>query len=212
MIVSESEARAWVGALAGVDAEAMAKLDELVVMLAAENERQNLVAAATLPHVWVRHIADSAQLLTHVPRETSRWLDLGTGAGFPGLVIAALWPACRVVLVEVRNRRAEWLARAASLLDLDNVTVAACSVEKVNSFVADVISARAFAPLDRLLALSMRFSTSDTRWVLPKGRSAPQELATLAGWQHSFHVEQSLTDPEGGIIVGRLQGRKETAS
>ncbi|MBW8783474.1 MAG: class I SAM-dependent methyltransferase, partial [Novosphingobium sp.] len=70
-----------------------------------------------------------------------------------------------------------------------------------------VISARAFAPLDRLVALSARFSTSDTIWLLPKGRSAKQELEQLRGWRHMFHVEQSLTEPEAGVIVGKLLGR-----
>ena len=71
-----------------------------------------------------------------------------------------------------------------------------------------VISARAFAPLDRLLKLSARFSTGDTLWLLPKGRSARQELQSLHGWDHLFHVEQSLTDSEAGIITGRLIGKK----
>jgi 16S rRNA (guanine527-N7)-methyltransferase len=70
-----------------------------------------------------------------------------------------------------------------------------------------VISARAFAPLPRLLELSARFSTSDTTWLLPKGRSAAQELFALEGWQHMFHVEQSLSDSEAGIIVGQLAGQ-----
>ena len=71
-----------------------------------------------------------------------------------------------------------------------------------------VISARAFAPLGRLLDLSARFSTNDTLWLLPKGRSAHQELQELQGWQHMFHVKQSLTDPEAGIVTGTLQARK----
>ena len=116
----EAEARAWLAALPEWDAAAAERLDLLVRLLAEENQVQNLVSAASLDEVWRRHIADSAQLLTHVPRETgSPWLDLGTGAGFPGLVIAALRPEVEVLLVESRARRIDWLERARIALGLD---------------------------------------------------------------------------------------------
>jgi 16S rRNA (guanine527-N7)-methyltransferase len=207
MIADEEQARAWLRSLPECDAPAMERLELLVTLLEEENARQNLVSAASLDTVWQRHIADSAQLLPHVPRETSSWLDLGTGAGFPGLVIACLRPDCDVRLVESRKRRIEWLQRAISELGLDRVTVDGRRLEDVPSRDVAAISARAFAPLDRLLALSARFSTSDTIWLLPKGRSARQELDMLRGWTHMFHVEQSLTDEQAGVIVGTLQGR-----
>lgn len=159
--------------------------------------------------MWLRHIVDSAQLLPYVSRETSTpWLDLGTGAGFPGLVIAALRPECEVVMVESRNRRIEWLDRARMAMGLDNARIAGQRLELVETFPVSVISARAFAPLEKLLTISARFSTSDTVWLLPKGRSAKQELEDLRKWRHMFHVEQSLTDPQAGIIVGKLADRK----
>lgn len=217
MIADEEEACAWLRTLPDCDDTAMARLKRLVELLAAENQRQNLVSAASLGEVWRRHIADSAQLLPHVPRGTSPWMDLGTGAGFPGLVVAALRPDCEVLLVESRRRRIEWLEHAASQLGLTRVTVQGSRLEDVPSRNVAAISARAFAPLDRLLDLSARFSTGDTVWLLPKGRSAQQELAMLTGWNHMFHVEQSLTDPDAGVIVGTLAGsirpaRKEKAS
>lgn len=202
---TEAEARAWLAALPEWDAAAADRLDALVRLLAEENTRQNLVSAASLAEIWRRHIADSAQLLTYVPRETcSPWLDLGTGAGFPGLVIAALRPECEVLMVESRARRIEWLDRARIALGLNRAQVIGARLELVSSQPVRVISARAFAPLPRLLELSARFSTADTIWLLPKGRSAPQELQDLSGWQHRFHVEQSLTDAEAGMIVGTL--------
>lgn len=204
MIETEAAAKEWLRQLPECDDAAFARLERLVNLLRAENERQNLVSKASLEDVWVRHIVDSAQLLPHVPRETSPWLDLGTGAGFPGLVIAALRPETRVVLVESRARRIEWLRRAKDELGLSRCEVAGARLEQVETIQAAVISARAFAPLDRLLALSARFSTAETRWLLPKGRSAKQELADLRKWRHVFHVEQSLTDPQAGIIVGTL--------
>jgi 16S rRNA (guanine527-N7)-methyltransferase len=209
MIASEQQARDWLAQLPEWDATAAERIERLIALLAEENARQNLVAAASLPVVWQRHIVDSAQLLPHVPRETSTpWLDLGTGAGFPGLVVAALRPDCEVVMVESRARRIEWLERARLALGLDQAKVVGARLEQVETRPFRVISARAFAPLVRLLDLSARFSTKDTLYLLPKGRSTQQELSELKGWNHLFHVEQSLTDPEAGVIVGQLLGKK----
>jgi 16S rRNA (guanine527-N7)-methyltransferase len=209
MIASELAAKDWLRAFPECDDVAFARLEQLVTSLAAENERQNLVSATSLASVWQRHIADSAQLLSHVPRETcSPWLDLGTGAGFPGLVIAALRPEARVVMVESRPLRAAWLEQMRIALGLNHAEVVPQRLELVESSPFRAISARAFAPLERLLRLSARFSTADTLWLLPKGRSSQQELHVLQGWDHMFHVEQSLTDSEAGIVVGTLRGRK----
>jgi 16S rRNA (guanine527-N7)-methyltransferase len=209
MIATEQQARDWLAQLPERDATAAERIERLIALLAEENARQNLVAAASLPVVWQRHIVDSAQLLPHVPRETSTpWLDLGTGAGFPGLVVAALRPDCEVVMVESRARRIEWLERARLALGLDHAKVVGARLEQVETRPFRVISARAFAPLVRLLDLSARFSTKDTLYLLPKGRSAQQELSELKGWNHLFHVEQSLTDPEAGVIIGQLLGKK----
>jgi 16S rRNA (guanine527-N7)-methyltransferase len=201
MIRTEDEARAFCAAR--VDEEAMERLSLLQAALAAENERQNLVSAASLGSVWQRHFADSVQLLDLVPRGTAPWLDLGTGAGFPGLVIAIALPRAEVVLVESRKRRIDWLNECVGKLGLPHCRVVGGRLESAESFPAAVISARAFAPLGKLLQLSARFSTPDTAWVLPKGRSAAQELARQPrSIREMFHVEQSQTDPSGGIVVG----------
>ncbi|MEZ5734439.1 MAG: 16S rRNA (guanine(527)-N(7))-methyltransferase RsmG [Novosphingobium sp.] len=212
MIDSEEGARDWLRALPECDDAAMGRLERFVTLLAEENERQNLVSTASLGEVWRRHIVDSAQLLVHVPRGTSPWLDLGTGAGLPGLVIAALRPECEVLMVESRAKRIEWLDRTRIALGLDRARVLGSRLEQVETCKVGVISARAFAPLERLLTLSARFSTSDTLWVLPKGRSAQQELENLRGWRHTFHVKQSVTEPQAGIIVGKFAGRKGKTS
>ena len=211
ILQDEDQARAWLRELPEWDDAAAGRLALLATLLAEENQHQNLVSAASLDAVWLRHIADSAQLLRHVPRGTdSPWLDLGTGAGFPGLVIAALRPECEVVMVESRARRVAWLERARIAMGLERASIAGVRVEQLEERKFSAISARAFAPLPKLLDLSARFSTSDTIWLLPKGRSARQELAELSGWRHMFHVEQSLSDPEAGVIVGQLAGRKGT--
>lgn len=208
MMKTEEEAKAWLQTLPEYDTAAQQRCEILVDLLCEENSRQNLVSAASLDSVWLRHIVDSAQLLQDVPRETSVWLDLGTGAGFPGLVIAALRPDMQVFMVESRNRRIEWLNRAAQAMGLSQAQVLGQRLELVETCKVDVISARAFAPLDKLLDLSTRFSTPNTLWLLPKGRSATHELETLVGWDHLFHVEPSLTDAEAGIIKGRVVGQR----
>jgi 16S rRNA (guanine527-N7)-methyltransferase len=212
MIESEAAARNWLRTLPECDEVAEARLERLVELLAVENSRQNLVSATSLDEVWRRHIADSAQLLQHVPRETSPWLDLGTGAGFPGLVVSILRPDIEMIMVEERPRRCEWLSAAVTALDLPHACVSSTRLERVDSFPAAVISARAFAPLPRLLSLSARFSTDATIWLLPKGRSAVDELDAIGTWRHAFHVEPSLTDSQAGIITGRLLGTMPDAS
>jgi 16S rRNA (guanine527-N7)-methyltransferase len=207
MLSSETEAQQW---LADRHGDAIGRLDCLVAALREENERQNLVSRPSFASVWLRHIVDSAQLL-HVSRETvpeGPWLDLGSGAGFPGLVIAALQPERSVTLVDSRRLRTEWLSRVATAMGLANVEVALSRVEDLTDRTWSVISARAFAPLDRLVEVAARFSTPETLWLLPKGVKAQHELEALgAEWIRAFHVEQSLTDPSAGIIVGQLHGR-----
>lgn len=205
ILTSEPQARDWFGEALGSGAATLAKLDCLVALLTAENARQNLVSAASLEHLWVRHLADSAQLLL-VSRETSRgpWLDLGSGAGFPGLVIAVVRPALEVILVESRSRRIDWLKRAKAELGLANVKIAGSKLEALPPLQAGTISARAFSPLPQLIAISARFSTPETLWLLPKGRNGRQELLQMSKHiQRMFHVEHSLTDPESVILVGR---------
>lgn len=208
MIGDEASARAYVGQWA--DAAALERLECLLARLTEENTRQNLVAATTLPVAWQRHVADSAQLLAHVPRETlaampGPWLDLGSGAGFPGLVLASLRPSDHVILVESRRKRIEWLERMVAELGLGLCRVEGRRLEQVETVPAGIITARAFAPLASLLDLSARFSTERTWYLLPKGRSASQELADMPKRiRQTFHVEHSLTDPDAGILVGRL--------
>jgi 16S rRNA (guanine527-N7)-methyltransferase len=183
--------------------ETLERLEAFVVHLREENGRQNLVSAATLKEVWSRHILDSAQLLRFAPDE-GNWLDLGTGAGFPGLVVAALRDS-PVTLVESRRLRVEFLRRSVELLEVaDRVELLCARLETLPPRPFSVISARAFAPLDRLLRLAHPFSTPETFWILPKGRNAQTELdAARASWQGDFHVEPSLTDADAGIIVAR---------
>lgn len=185
-----------------VPRETIVRLREFVTLLSAENARQNLVSKGSLDAVWERHIADSAQLVRFAPATARSWLDLGTGAGFPGLLVPLFHPA-KVALVEARRLRADFLRNAASVLGIAaRVEVIASRLESVPARTAEVISARAFAPLPKLLALAERFSTPRTVWILPKGRNAKSELdAARSSWQGDFRLEPSLTDADAGIIV-----------
>lgn len=191
-------------AIAGLDVphETFERLSAFVVLLRDENERQNLVSRGTLERIWSRHIYDSAQLCRFAEGRT--WIDLGTGAGFPGLVVAALRKG-GVTLVESRKLRVEFLHRAAATLDIAERTEILCArADTLPPRPFDVISARAFAPLHKLLQTGLRFSNDDTVWILPKGRNAQSELdAVQSSWQGDFRIEPSLTDPEAGIIVAQ---------
>ena len=203
LIDTEAEARSWIERSLTPSARQWEKLDRFAAMLVAENEKQNLIAASTIPTLWVRHIADSAQLLALDADGDGLWIDLGSGPGLPGLVVAILSER-PILLVESRKRRCQFLRDVIEGLDLTHVEVAEARLETVETRPAGTISARAFAPLDKLIDLSARFSTESTCWLLPKGRNAVKELASLPkAWQKMFHVEQSLTDTESHILVGR---------
>ena len=198
--MDEAAARAWVKREYDVPRETMARLDAFAALLREESERQNLVSRASLDRLWLRHIADSAQLLRFAPDPRASWVDLGTGAGFPGLIVAALH-AGPVMLVEERRLRADFLRRAADSLRIA-VEVVQARAERIPPRPFDVISARAFAPLERLLDFGTGFSTAKSVWLLPKGRNAETELAALdAKWQGDFRLEPSVTDADARIIV-----------
>jgi 16S rRNA (guanine527-N7)-methyltransferase len=152
-----------------------------------------------LDHLRERHILDSAQLVRFEPRAGASWVDIGSGAGLPGIVLACL-VAGPVTLIEPRRLRGDFLHRVCESLQL-NATVFLGKAERAGGKY-DVITARAVANLAKLLEISAHLSTRKSTWVLPKGRSAPRELAEARqAWQGVFHVERSATDPESRIVV-----------
>jgi 16S rRNA (guanine527-N7)-methyltransferase len=162
--------------------------------------RQNLVSAASLDAFRTRHIDDSAQLLDLAP-PGGRWLDIGSGAGLPGIVLAIL--GAEVRLVESRRLRAEFLAHVVATLALgDRATLHAGRVETMVTERFDRITARAYAPLPKLLGSALRFADRSTVWVLPKGRTAASELDAVRGtWQGDFRTVPSRTDADAAIVV-----------
>lgn len=196
--MTEADARAWIEARYG--AAVLPRLEAYAALLLAANREQNLISKATEPVIWTRHLLDSAQLERFAPNARS-WLDVGSGAGLPGLVLAALKPT-PILLVEPRRKRADFLSRAAAHLGLEHVRVAAKEINRTTGETFDAMTARAVAPLTTLLSSTVQLTKPSTIWVLPKGRTAREELARAEeAWQGVFHVEQSLTDDDARIIV-----------
>jgi 16S rRNA (guanine527-N7)-methyltransferase len=183
-----------------VSRETFEKLEAYVALIREESARQNLISASTLAQVWDRHILDSAQLLRYEPHPGASWIDVGSGAGLPGIVIACIVTGT-VTLVEPRRLRAEFLHKASESLHL-RVNVVAAKAERVEGKF-DLITARAVASLAQLLKISSHLSTRKTVWALPKGRGAEAELVEARRtWQGSFRVEPSVTDAMSFIVVG----------
>jgi 16S rRNA (guanine527-N7)-methyltransferase len=198
--MTEEDARDW--ATARFDAEATARLDHLAAIVTVESDQQNLVARSTLATIWSRHIVDSLQLAPLAP-DQGDWLDIGTGAGFPGLALAAVQPDRRFILVEPRRLRADFLRDTAATLGLPHVEVITGKVENVRRPVA-IISARAVAQVAQVIASAAQCASNETLWLLPKGRSAREEVARAKQrWHGMFHVEQSITDPDSSIVIAR---------
>ena len=186
-----------------VPRETFSLLEHYAALLRDEAGRQNLISASTIHKLWERHILDSAQLVRFEPRPGASWVDIGAGAGLPGVVVAILVEG-RVSLVEPRRLRAEFLDRVAAQLGLANrVSVVAAKAERATGQF-DVITARAVARLDRLLELSTHLSTKNSIWVLPKGRNARSELdEARRSWQCEAETVPSRTDPASEILLVR---------
>lgn len=183
-------------------------LKRYVALLRQWQGTHNLVARSTLDDVWTRHVADSLQLLDHAGA-FHQWVDLGSGAGFPGLVIAIASkasPERRVTLVEANQKKAAFL-RAAIRETTAKADVAAERIEAhaaTMAGAADVVSARALAPLDRLMPLAFPYLDQSGVLLAPKGQDFVQELnAASKSWDFDVLDSPSATDPGGRILAIR---------
>jgi 16S rRNA (guanine527-N7)-methyltransferase len=190
-----------------VPRETIHRLTRYAEVLTDWQKRTNLVGPSTLPVLWSRHFADSAQLCGLAPN-ARLWLDLGSGAGFPGLVIAIIQagtPDFRMHLVESNRKKCAFLAEVARETKA-SVDIHAMRIEELaesdQSLRPDVVSARALAPLPRLFELAAPFFGERTKGLFPKGREAEAELAAARkDWEFDFRVHPSLT-AENSHIVG----------
>ena len=194
----EAGARDAIRALS-VSRETLARLETYAALLVKWQSSVNLVASGTLPELWRRHMLDSAQLWPLLPPGTRRLVDLGSGAGFPGLVLAIIGVP-EVHLVESDQKKAAFLreaARAAGAL----VTVHNCRIEALAPFPAEVVTARALAPLPRLLALAAPFLGQGAIGLFLKGESAEEELTQARRhWTMNVTAEPSRSSPQGVIL------------
>ncbi|HEX3523471.1 MAG TPA: 16S rRNA (guanine(527)-N(7))-methyltransferase RsmG [Stellaceae bacterium] len=188
--------------LVPVSRETLERLEAYADLLTRWSARINLVGRDTLSDRWRRHILDSAQLHRFIPSSAQSLVDLGSGAGLPGLVLAILGVP-GVELVEADSRKAAFLREAARIAGAE-VTIRPCRIQAVPPHPVDVVTARACAPLDRLLDLAAPFLAPHTVCLFPKGERFNEEL-TLArkAWTMNVSVEQSLSDRRG--VVLRLQ-------
>jgi 16S rRNA (guanine527-N7)-methyltransferase len=191
----------------GVSRETLDRLKIFAEALSDWSTRHNLVSRRSLGDIWRRHMWDSAQLARFVPAGAATLVDLGSGAGFPGLVLAALLgDRTAVALYEATRKKADFLRFAAERMGL-NVTVRNMRVEDESHQSADVVTARALAPLPLLLGYAQQFSGRDTVCLFLKGQSVAAELTEARkSWRMNLSQHQSATDPLGVILEIRELG------
>lgn len=195
--------------VSGVSRETLSRLSAYVDLLEQWNRRINLVGRNTMGDVWRRHILDAAQLYPLLPPRTRVVVDLGSGAGIPGLILAAMGVS-EVHLIESDQRKAAFLREAFRVMDVPAI-IHPERIEKVPHFAADAVTARALADLGELLDLSEKFLTPRTLCLFLKGASFEEELAAAqALWAMKIERFPSRSDPTGSIL--KLEGlRRGTA-
>lgn len=190
-------------AASGVSRETLARLKAFAGLLADWNARHNLVSAASLANVWRRHFWDSAQLAAFIPAEAKSLVDLGSGAGFPGLVLAILFrerPGFRTVLYEATAKKCAFLVTAAEATGAA-AEIRNARIEQAKPEAFDVVTARACAPLARLLAYAQPFQAAGTVNLFLKGQSVASELTEARkSWRMQLFRHQSRSDPSGTIL------------
>ncbi|HMQ94564.1 MAG TPA: 16S rRNA (guanine(527)-N(7))-methyltransferase RsmG [Amaricoccus sp.] len=188
----------------------MQHFETYLALLEKWNRTINLVSPASLDDAWRRHVLDSAQLWRLCPPDARNWLDLGSGAGFPGLVVALLarmaGAPLRVTLVESDERKCAFLRTVASTCALD-ARIETGRIEDLPPALADVISARALAPLDKLLGYAQIHRAACGIGLFPKGRTVHKEVTEARrNWRFDCQLHPSATDPDAAIVeVGALE-------
>lgn len=194
-----------------VSRETVERLEAYAGLLLKWQKTINLVSPSTLGDVWSRHFADSAQLLPLAPPDATRWLDLGSGAGFPGMVLSILLSereGVRMTLVESDSRKAAFLREVTRVTGAP-VDILCERIEKPATQAKvgesiNVVTARALAPLPKLLDLSAPYFSKDTVGLFLKGREAQAEVeAAHQIWDFEAALEPSVTDSSGRIVIVR---------
>jgi 16S rRNA (guanine527-N7)-methyltransferase len=185
-----------------VSRETVGRLETMVEVLLRWQKAINLVGRATLDDVWTRHILDSAQLAPLIPKESKGLADLGSGAGFPGLVLAALCPTLDVTLIESDARKAAYLGEAARKMGLPKQPrIVVGRIETAPPTQADIVTARALAPLGQLLAWADRHRSDPAICLFHKGKGWQVELTeAMKDWEIEYTPQPSITDRDAVIL------------
>src|SRR5476649_1007221 len=183
----------------GVSRETLTRLETYVALLTAWNRRINLVGPSTIGDVWRRHVLDSAQLFPLIPATAQRLVDLGSGAGLPGLILAIMG-VTEVHLVESDQRKVAFM-REAARVTAAKVVLHPQRAEKLPGFAADVITARAIATVSVLLDLASHFTSTHSILLFLKGQAVQDELTQARkAWKMQATLHPSLSDPSGAIL------------
>lgn len=200
----ESDAKDWLKPSLNVSRETIERLEAYDVLLRKWNPSINLVSKSTLDQIWTRHFVDSAQLWDLAPENPTHWADFGSGGGFPGIVIAVIAaeksPELHISLVESDVRKSAFLRQASLKLGL-KTKIHAERAENLAHLGADVLSARALAPLDALMPIVEHHATKNAVALFPKGKSYESELTEAAKrWTFDVQKTTSLTDDQAVIL------------
>ena len=199
--------------ITGVSRETLAKLETYAALLEKWQKKINLVGPKTIPDLWERHLLDSAQMFEHIPEGVERLVDIGSGAGFPGLVLAILGVP-DVHLIESDGRKCAFLREVARATDTP-VTVHNKRIESVENLNADVCTARALASIKDLLTYAQPLLKPQAPCIFLKGKRINEELTDA---NYIWHIKEyripSRTDPDGTIIFieGFSDVRKTTGA
>lgn len=184
-----------------VSRETIHSLSTYEKMLVEWSGKFNLVAASTLPHIWTRHFSDSAQLAHYIPAEAKNLADMGSGAGFPGLVLAIMRPDIDITLIEATGKKADFLQAVIDALEL-KASIRRARIEDIHDLRVDVVTARALKALPELMKYASRLIHKDSLCLFPKGRNAVQELTDAAKyWTFECETHPSLSDDSGSVLV-----------
>jgi 16S rRNA (guanine527-N7)-methyltransferase len=187
----------------GVSRETLARLKAYADLLLDWSARHNLVAKSTLPDLWRRHMWDSAQLAPLIPENATTLADLGSGAGFPGLVLAAMRPGLAITCHESTGKKCAFLQAAAERMGLP-VTIENARIETLPRRAYDVVTARALAPLPLLLSYAAPLTGPNSVCLFLKGQNLGSELTEAhKSWKMEVSQVPSQTDPSGAILVVR---------
>lgn len=200
MKVFGREIPAWLD----VSRETIERLVSLEALVLKWTPAVNLISRPSMTEIWARHILDSAQIGRLAGPEGAHWTDLGSGGGFPALVIAAMakeqWPNRRFTLVESDARKSAFLMQAIRALDL-SATVKVARIEGLAPLGSDILTARALAPLADLLSHAHRHLARPGRAFFPKGNAHQEEIASArARWQFDLTLHKSVTDADAAIL------------